>query len=502
MMRNLIPLVLGAALVGCNNGETDEPTDDSDTMTDTDTDMDTDDTDDTDAAPAASVRVIHASPTAPAVSIWVDGVGAVENDLAYGEATAFASLPPGTYDIRIRAAGAVETDDVVFSVEGVAVADGDVLTAVAVGDFAGGEGNAAFEVVPLVETWDDEDTDALVRILHAGPDAPAVGIDVGNDDPSAPEVASVAFGDSTPAAGIPLPSGTSLNVGITAGGSTVTSFTLPSLAAGSQWTVIATGFLGDLPREETGFQLLAVNQDSTAAAIGQDPIVYVLHAGADAPAVDVFAGDAELVDSAAFGDHARIQVPPGTYTLDLFAHASGATRPAGNPAASQAGVTVDAGEQYLAIATGLLGGSGASDAFRVLAFAEDFDLDATQGQVGFVHASPDTPAVDIGTVTGTTLATPPVFPNTSFGNATAAVASLPANTYNLGAAAAGTTASLAEFSVGVGASTRAWAIAGGSFDGGEGPGLRLFVVDTSTEPWSFNTVLPTARGGGGLIVEN
>ena len=51
--------------------------------------------------------------------------------------------------------------------------------------------------------------------------------------------------------------------------------------------IIATGLTGDLPRQETGFALLAVGADSSTTWIQQNPRVYALHAGSDAPAVDI-----------------------------------------------------------------------------------------------------------------------------------------------------------------------------------------------------------------------
>jgi len=46
----------------------------------------------------ARVRVIHASPDAPAVDVWVQGAPAFTG-VAFAEITAFAQLPAGTYNV-------------------------------------------------------------------------------------------------------------------------------------------------------------------------------------------------------------------------------------------------------------------------------------------------------------------------------------------------------------------------------------------------------------------
>lgn len=80
--------------------------------------------------------------------------------------------------------------------------------------------------------------------MHAGADAPAVDLDVGNDDPTKPEVSGLARFTDTGAAGIALPAGQRLAIGVAKDSSRVTSFTTPKLPDGGQLLVIATGLLG------------------------------------------------------------------------------------------------------------------------------------------------------------------------------------------------------------------------------------------------------------------
>jgi hypothetical protein len=271
-------------------------------------------------------------------------------------------------------------------------------------------------VLALAEDFGDPAaSSARVRVVHAGADAPAVAVDVGND--GSPEITDLARFADTGAAGVELPA-RSLAIGIWAGAplERVTAFTTPALSAGGDLFVIATGLLSAQPRETEGFALLAVGPSGVIGTIKQDPVVYALHASPDAPAVDIFAGAAELADDLRPGAlSGAIQVPPGTYTLDLFAHAAGATRPAGGPAASATTPALTAGNRYLAIATGFLGGQ---PGFELLALVDELESAGEGARLRVVHASPDTPAVDVGTMSGQVLV--PVWSALAFRDATEA----------------------------------------------------------------------------------
>lgn len=331
---------------------------------------------------------------------------------------------------------------------------------------------------------------AIVRVVHASADAPTVGIDVGADDPSKPEIASLARFADTGAAGVPLPAGQKLQVGIAAGGQTVTTFTTPELPAGGEILVIATGLLGKLPREAQGFSLLAVGPDGAIGFVKQNPGVYALHASPDAPAVDLFAGDVELADDLRFGKlSGSIQVPPGACNLDFFAHAQGGERPQGSPAASVTTPSLAAGEQYLAIATGFLANGGPK--FQLTAFQEGFALDdAANARIRVIHASPDAPAVDVG-VAGQSSITP-VVPNLAFPDATDAPGlSLTPGTTPIGITPAGQSSTIvARFDVSKTPGLRAFAVAAGALDGSKGAPFRLLLVDTTKTPWASAEGMP------------
>jgi hypothetical protein len=439
------------------------------------------------------VRVVHASPDAPAVDVYVRGLSSpVLRGLAYGDTSSTLRFVDGTYTIDLRAAPSTSRDPIAYSTGPLSVGGGKRITAIAAGLLASSDPASAFRVLPLVEGFANPGTgNAAVRVVHASPDAPTVGIDIGNDDPSSPEVPALARFADTGGAGIALPSGAALQIGIDGGGQRVTAFTTPELPAGGDLFVIATGLLADLPREAAGFDLLAVGPDGTIGFIKQNPVVYALHASPDAPAVDVFAGSSKIVTDLSFGQlSAPVQVPPGTYELEFFG-ASSATAPTGTPAAKKSINGLEAGERYLSIATGFLAPQGEERGFELFTRPEEFDLgDADGARVRAIHASPDAPAVDIGLAAGTTLSAV-VFKDISF-NQSSPVAgkSVPAAALDLGVAPTGSTSTVATFDVTTTAGSRAFVVAAGALDPSRGQGFRLIAVETNATPWVAASVLP------------
>jgi hypothetical protein len=231
-----------------------------------------------------------------------------------------------------------------------------------------------------------------------------------------------------------------------------------------------------------GFSLLAIAPTGSLGFIKQNPAVFALHASPDAPAVDIFAGSAELVDNLSFGElSAAIQVPPGSYTLDFRAHDNGGI------AASATTPALQAGERYLAIASGFL---SKTPSFTLLPYGDAFDLNDSQARVRVIHASPDAPAVDVGTVANNVVTAVPDFTNLAFTAAsTSAGTSLPAAALPIGIAAAGTPTPVATFTVTTASGLRAYAVAVGSL-GGTGESFRLVIVNTTAFPWTAAEVAP------------
>ncbi len=438
----------------------------------------------------AIVRVVHGSPDAPAVDVYVKGSPTpIVTGLAYGQTSGWLEVPPADYEIELRAAPSKPTDPIAYKTSALMIPAGAKITAIAAGLLASSDADSAFRVLPIVENWGaTTPTTARVRIVHAGSDAPTVGIDVGNDDPTKPEIASLARFADTGGGGVALPAETALWVGVDAGGDRVTSFTTPKLPAGADVLVVATGLLGKLGRDRAGFALLAVGPNGNLGFIEQDPVVYALHASPDAPSVDAYVGESELLDGIAFGQlRGPFQVQPGTYTVDFYAHGTNGTRPAGAPAASSSTGALAAGQRYLTIATGFL----ADKTFRLEGYREGFSQDQTKPQLRAVHSSPDAPHVDIGVAAQATI-DPVLFGDLAFGMSSSEdglVAS--AGHIPVGVAPAGQDATIvAKFTVPAADQQRAFVIAAGALEPDKGQPFRLAIVDTTPWPWTVTHVFP------------
>jgi hypothetical protein len=116
----------------------------------------------------ACVNVVHASPDAPAVDVYVDGEVAIEG-LAFGSASGFVALPAGDYNVQVAPTGTSAEE---------AVIDADLTL----------EGDMAYEVAALgpvaeitagvfpVDVSAVGTDESSVRVVHASPDAGAVDV--------------------------------------------------------------------------------------------------------------------------------------------------------------------------------------------------------------------------------------------------------------------------------------------------------------------------------------
>jgi trimeric autotransporter adhesin len=142
------------------------------------------------AAASAKVRVIHASPDAPAVDIYVDDAKAI-SDLAYTKTAGPADLPTGKRNLKVKAAG---TDTTVIDVS--PELEARRYSVYAVGKLAN------IEPLLLEDTRFAAKNAAKVRVLHASPSAPKVdiylsrpGTDINKIDPIKENVAFKSISD-------------------------------------------------------------------------------------------------------------------------------------------------------------------------------------------------------------------------------------------------------------------------------------------------------------------
>jgi hypothetical protein len=179
------------------------------------------------------VRIVHASPDAPPVDVFVNGT-AVATNVPFFTASAYLPLPDGTYQVAISPAG--RGTDFSIIVADLEVSGGFVGTVVALNTLDNIEAvlyEDDFSAVPAGE--------ARVNVLHLSPDAPAVDVRLAGTDANIFENLAFtdgAFGD--------VPSGTYRFDIAPAGDSTVV-FTTPELRFESGWiySLYATGELGE-----------------------------------------------------------------------------------------------------------------------------------------------------------------------------------------------------------------------------------------------------------------
>jgi hypothetical protein len=179
------------------------------------------------------VSVMHASPDAPAVDVYVNG-SRVLSDVPFFAASPYLPLDAGSYDVAVTAAGGSINDAVIQGT--LTVNGGEYVTVAAVNTLDN------IEAVAFVDDLSDPPAgQARVSIIHASPDGPAVDVKVaGTSDAVA---SGLSFKQSVE---LEVPAGTYTFDITPAGGSDVV-FTTPALRFEPGWvyTLVATGELSE-----------------------------------------------------------------------------------------------------------------------------------------------------------------------------------------------------------------------------------------------------------------
>lgn len=191
------------------------------------------------------LRVLHASPGAPNVDVYVNGSKAIP-DLAFGVAApndgTYLKLPSGTANVAIRPAGADATSAPVFAADLTLPAQATV-TAAARGQLS----NSTFTVSPFVDDVSPTDGKARVSVVHLSPDTPAVDVYPNAADTSgAPAVSNLAYPNASGSLLVPAATYT---FGVTVAGSKTVALPVgpAALPANSATVVYAIGLLGGHP---------------------------------------------------------------------------------------------------------------------------------------------------------------------------------------------------------------------------------------------------------------
>ena len=201
------------------------------------------------AVPAAAqneafVRVVHASPDAPNVDVWVDGE-TVLTDVPFTAVSDYLTLPAGTYNVQVTATGSTD-----------AVIDADLTLEAGTSYTVAATGLLA-DITATVLTDDRTPADgqAKLRVFHASPSAPSA-VDVAvTEGPILVE--ALAYGEATDY--LTVDAGT-YPLEIRAAGDEAAALSLEAtLEGGQNYTAIAM----DDPESEAGVQVIVATEAMT-----------------------------------------------------------------------------------------------------------------------------------------------------------------------------------------------------------------------------------------------
>jgi hypothetical protein len=403
------------------------------------------------------VRVAHLSPNAPAVDFCVRPNGSASygmpvlrglgltDGLAFTRVTAYLSLPAAQYQVRLVAPNAANCDSSLAGLPDYtlpALPGGATATVAAVG-LVGAMGATAFNLVPVVDDAAAPGAmETKVRFVHASPGTPAVDVGV---------LAMDAFTPLAPFSNVSFPNASAMSVTVPSGTVTVAARatgTMPmagqyplqldnlALPAGRNVTVFAVGQLTSDQRPLAALVCVdgtATNNLTDCNLLPQRIFARVAHLSPNAPAVDFCVRPAGTTAFTGPVLEARglsagitfanvtgyLALAPGQWQVRLVSATATDcnTSLAGLPEYTLPNLS--AGTWATVAASGSVGGSG-STAFDLRPFVDTrAPIAADRANIRFVHASPGTPAVDVGVLSGANFT--PIWTGTAFPTFTGAM---------------------------------------------------------------------------------
>lgn len=206
------------------------------------------------AADESRIRVLHASPDAPAVDVYLDGeIVAGLTNVPFGVISGYLTVPAGDHEIKVTPTG---TTTAVIETT-VTLEAGRSYTVAAIGPVA--------SIGPKVFVDDPQPVagSAKVRVVHLSPDAPAVDVAPAGADPSKAVVSNLAYPDAT--GYLALPPGT-YDLEVRPTGTTDVALDLDplTLESGRAYSVFAIGSAASEPLGGHALRALVV-VDAVAA---------------------------------------------------------------------------------------------------------------------------------------------------------------------------------------------------------------------------------------------
>ena len=181
----------------------------------------------------ACINVVHASPDAPGVDVYLDGAVALTN-LEFGSVSGWVAVPAGEHQVQVTPTGADASAAVIDAT--VTLEAGAAYEVVATGLVA--------DIAPQIYQVNLSmltDENARIRVIHASPDAPAVDIAVKGGDVL---IAGLEFPAASDFLDVPA---ASYDLEVRPAGTTDVALDLPgvTLEAGMVYDVFAIGQLAD-----------------------------------------------------------------------------------------------------------------------------------------------------------------------------------------------------------------------------------------------------------------
>ncbi|TGB03814.1 DUF4397 domain-containing protein [Halobacillus salinus] len=187
----------------------------------------------------AMVRVLHASPDAPAVDVYVNGQKVLSN-VSYKQSSDYLTVASGQYQIDVYPAG--KTDKPVIS-QNIGVEAGNLYTVAAAGKLD------SIRLIAAIDNQSVSSGKAKVRFWHLSPNAPAVDIAVKGGDVL---FRNVPFGKATRYLTLP-PTTADLEVRVAGTNQVVKTIPGVKLEPNQAYTAVAVGLAGEQPPLEALF---------------------------------------------------------------------------------------------------------------------------------------------------------------------------------------------------------------------------------------------------------
>lgn len=331
-----------------------------------------------DQEPDATLRIIHASPGAPAIDVLIDGQPFAAN-VAFGAVTDYAAIPAGDYKVQVVATG--QTADTSIIDMDVNAESGKAYIFAASKPLNEVEGKL-FEVnLDAIE-----EGKARARVIHLAPDAGDIDVVITGGDEL---FGGVGFEDASDYADID-PGTLSLDV---RGDDDriLTSAAGIEILAGSTYDIIALGQISD---QSLALVPLVTNVSRPCTAVlgleagEQDSCIRVVHASPGSPAVDVYVNESPVISNLSFGTATEFAALPAGDNVKIQITATGAAL---DTAVIDSEQELKAGQAYDLMAVGPLDEIELSVSQLNLT-----PLPEGQSRVRITHASPDAEGINLG----------------------------------------------------------------------------------------------------------